>query len=125
MKKLRFFRCNHCGNITVKLVDSKVPVFCCGEAMQELTANSFDAAVEKHVPVVERKDKEVLVSVGSVMHPMTPEHYINFIVLETENGFISKILSHTEEPKAMFMTNDKIVAVYEYCNLHGLWVKDI
>ena len=122
MKKLRFYRCQHCGNIVIKVVDSRVPVMCCGEIMKELVANTTDAAQEKHVPVVDIKNGVVDVKIGSIPHPMIADHYINFIALETEMGHQIKMLQPNESPEAKFYVGDeKIVAVYEYCNLHGLW----
>ena len=83
----KFYKCNHCGNVIEKVVDSKVPVVCCGEKMVELIPNTVDASNEKHVPVVTRLDDcRIKVEVGSVAHPMTPEHHIAFIYVETENG---------------------------------------
>ena len=123
MKKLVFYRCSHCGNVSIKLVDKKVPMFCCGEPMQELNANTMDAALEKHVPVVTVDGQNVEVLVGSVAHPMTEEHHIAFIVLQTNLGYQVKELDHTGAPNASFvlLKDEKCVAVYEYCNLHGLW----
>ena len=117
----KFFKCNHCGNIIVKVVDSSVPVVCCGEKMVELTANTVEASVEKHLPVVTKIDDCMIkVEVGSVAHPMTPEHHIAFIYVETEKGGMRIDLS--DKPESVFCTcADKPVAVYEYCNLHGLW----
>lgn len=122
---VKFYRCRHCGNVIRKLVDSKVPVVCCGEPMQELVPGTVDASLEKHVPVVTRIDDcRIKVEVGSVAHPMTPEHHISFIYLETENGGISIDLK--DRPEAVICTcNVKPVAVYEYCNLHGLWKTDL
>ena len=116
----KFYKCNHCGNVVVKVVDSKVPVVCCGEKMQELVPNTVDASNEKHVPVVTRLDDcRIKVEVGSVAHPMTPEHHISFIYVETENGGIQVNLK--DKPEAVIcVCHDKPVAVYEYCNLHGL-----
>ncbi|MCI6481873.1 desulfoferrodoxin family protein [Treponema porcinum] len=121
--ELKFFRCNHCGNIIVKIKDSSVPVVCCGENMQELVPGTTDAAVEKHLPVYEVNGSSVSVTVGSVLHPMLPEHSINWICLQTNKGFQLKYLNPGEEPKAIFALADgeKVEAVYEYCNLHGLW----
>ena len=123
MKKLVFYRCSHCGNVSIKLVDKKVPMFCCGEPMQELNANTTDAAQEKHVPVVTVDGQNVEVLVGSVAHPMTEEHHIAFIVLQTNLGYQVKELDHTGTPNASFvlLKDEKCVTVYEYCNLHGLW----
>ena len=119
--KTKFYRCNHCGNIIVKCVDSGVPVVCCGEKMEELTANTVEASVEKHLPVVTPIDEcKIKVEVGSVAHPMAPEHHIDFIYVETENG--GQRIDLKDKPEAVFcVCGDKPTAVYEYCNLHGLW----
>lgn len=119
--KTKFYKCNHCGNVIVKCVDSGVPVVCCGEKMEELTANTIEASVEKHLPVVTRIDDcKIKVEVGSVAHPMLPEHHIAFIYVETENG--GQLIDLKDKPEAVFcVCNDKPIAVYEYCNLHGLW----
>lgn len=121
--ELKFFRCNHCGNIIVKIKDSTVSVVCCGDKMQELLPGTVDAAVEKHLPVYKVEGNNVSVTVGSVLHPMLPEHFINWICLQTNKGFQVKYLNPGEEPKINFAITDgeKVEAVYEYCNLHGLW----
>lgn len=123
---VKFYRCNHCGNIVMMVHDSKIPIMCCGEKMTELVAGSTDAAVEKHVPVVDVKSNSVEVSVGSVMHPMEEEHYIMWIYLETNRGGQIKYLNPGEDAMSTFLLNDeKPKAVYAYCNLHGLWKKEI
>jgi superoxide reductase len=121
----KFYKCNHCGNVIEKVVDSKVPVVCCGEKMEELIPNTVDASNEKHVPVVTRlDDSRIKVEVGSVAHPMTPEHHISFIYVETENGGIRVNLK--DKPEAVVcVCTDKPIAVYEYCNLHGLWKTEL
>ena len=122
MSKRKFYICRHCGNIITKLDDSGVPVVCCGEKMEELVAGATDAAGEKHVPLVKVEGGKVIVDVGSVTHPMTEEHHIEWIFLETENGGQFKYLDHTAAPKAVFeLGDDEPVGVYSYCNLHGLW----
>ena len=117
----KFYKCRHCGNVIVKLVNSGVPVVCCGEKMEELVAGVTDGAVEKHLPVVTRLEGNLLkVEVGSVAHPMSPEHHISFIYLETENG--GQFVELKDKPEAVVNSSgDRPVAVYEYCNLHGLW----
>lgn len=96
------------------------------EVLKELKANTTDGALEKHVPVVEVKGKDVLVKVGEVAHPMTEEHYITWIVLETETGFMVEFLKPNQKPEATFkLSNSKPLRVFEYCNLHGLWVKEL
>ncbi|MCR5419159.1 MAG: desulfoferrodoxin [Lachnospiraceae bacterium] len=120
---MKFYRCNHCGNVIVKMEDKGVPVSCCGELMQEMVAGESDGAMEKHVPVIERDGAKVKVTVGSVEHPMLEEHSIRFIVIETKNGFAKKDLNPGDAPVAEFVLSDgdELVAAYEYCNLHGLW----
>ena len=121
----RFYKCNHCGNVIQKVVDSRVPVVCCGEKMTELIPGTVDASLEKHVPVVTwLDDKTVLVKVGSVAHPMLTEHHIAFVYVETENGGIRVDLKDTPEA-VVYLGNEKPVAVYEYCNLHGLWKTEL
>ena len=90
--KIKFYKCTHCGNVIVKTVDSGVPVVCCGEPMQELSANKEDAAVEKHVPAVTVNGDKIEVVVGDTVHPMMENHYIQFICLETEKDFRSNSL---------------------------------
>ncbi len=92
---------------------------------EELTANTVDAAQEKHVPVVTVDGDEVKVAVGSVEHPSLPAHYIEFIVLVTEGGCQMKWLKPGMKPEAVFKVTDKPVAAYEYCNLHGLWMAEV
>lgn len=122
---VKFYVCPHCGNVIQKIVDSKVPVVCCGEKMKELVANTVESSVEKHLPVVTRVDDcHIKVEVGSVAHPMLSEHHIAFIYVETEQGGIRVDL--TDKPEAVVCVCDsKVVAVYEYCNLHGLWKTEI
>ncbi|TAH65192.1 MAG: desulfoferrodoxin [Anaerolineaceae bacterium] len=125
-KAPKFYRCRACGNIIEKLYDSGVPVVCCGEEMEELVANTVDAAKEKHVPSVSVVGNIVQVDVGDVLHPMEEKHYIMWIYLHTKKGSQRKDLLPGEEPKAVFaLDDDEVIAVYEYCNLHGLWKKDI
>lgn len=120
-----FYRCRHCGNVIHKMVDSKVPVVCCGEQMQELIPNTVDASNEKHVPVVKKTgDCKILVKVGSEPHPMTPEHHIVFIYVETENGGMTVNLKDKPEAE-ICICSDRPAAVYEYCNLHGLWKTEL
>ncbi len=120
---VKVFKCMHCGNVTLSLVDAGVPMTCCGEKMAQIEANTTDAATEKHVPVLKVEGNTAEVIVGEVMHPMTEAHLISFIILETTNGIQTKYLTHTDEPIAKFALNDdeKVIAAYEYCNLHGFW----
>lgn len=121
MKKL--FKCMHCGNIAELLEESGVPMVCCGDKMTELVPNTTDAATEKHVPAIEVDGNVVTVKIGSVEHPMVPEHHIDFIVLETNLGTQRKFLDPAGKPEAKFVLaeGEEVVAAYEYCNIHGFW----
>lgn len=124
---LTFYQCLHCGNVAIKPFDAKVPLVCCGERMARLIANTTDAATEKHVPVVSVEGSKVHVEVGSTLHPMTPEHYITFICLVSEKGYQIHELTPQDQPIADFslVEGDKVLKVYEHCNLHGLWVTEL
>jgi len=121
--ELKFYRCSHCGNIIAYVKDSGVPIVCCGEKMAEIIPGTTDAAVEKHVPVYTVEGNLVKVKVGSVAHPMLEEHSIEWIALQTNKGNQRKVLKPGEAPEACFCICDgeEVQAVYEYCNLHGLW----
>ena len=126
MTNNKFYICRHCGNIVNSIKNSGVPMVCCGEKMEELTANTVEASQEKHLPVVSILGDKVKVEVGSAAHPMLDEHSIQWIYLETTKGGQRKDLQPGEAPEAEFtLTNEKPVAVYEYCNLHGLWKTEI
>ena len=120
---MKFYRCKKCGQMVAMVKKTGCDVMCCGEAMQEVIPGTSDGAVEKHVPVYEVNGNKVTVKVGEVAHPMTPEHYIEWIAIETKNGNQRKVLNPTDEPKAEFalVDGDEVLAVYEYCNLHGLF----
>ncbi len=120
----KIYKCDICGNV-IEMLDNKGPVLeCCGEAMTEMVENTTDAAKEKHVPVVEMTEEGMKVTVGSVAHPMTPEHWIQWIEVIGENGISRKYLTPDDEPVAVFNCGKKCTTapkVREYCNLHGLW----
>ncbi len=120
---MRFFICEHCGNIVEMVKDKGVPVMCCGQKMTELIPGTSDGAVEKHVPAVTVDGNKVSVVVGEVVHPMLDAHYIEWIAIETTTGVLRKALQPGMEPKAEFVLADgeALVATYAYCNLHGLW----
>lgn len=123
----KFYICEHCGNLVTFLENKGVPVMCCGQKMTELVPGTSDAAVEKHVPEVKVEGSRVSVQVGSVAHPMIPEHYITFIWIETEHGSQLARLNPGDKPEASFLLSegDRVTAVYAYCNLHGLWKAQI
>ncbi len=119
---MKFYRCELCGNIIVKLVNGGGVLSCCGQEMTELKAGVVDAALEKHVPAFQREGATLSVQVGEIIHPMTPEHYIQCIVVQQGDHVQYVTLDSTDEPKATFQINpDEPATIYEYCNLHGLW----
>lgn len=123
MAERKFFICKHCGNIVGMVFDAKVPMMCCGEKMTELVPNTTDAAQEKHVPVISVDGNVVTVKIGSAPHPMTEAHLITWVYLETEKGGQRKVLHAGETPEVKFaLVDDKPLAAYAYCNLHGLWM---
>lgn len=119
----KFYICKHCGNIIGLINNAGVPLVCCGEKMTELVPNTTDAAAEKHVPVIKTEGSKVTVEIGSVAHPMTEQHYIAWVYIQTEKGGQRKELVPGEKPSAEFILtdDDKLESAYAYCNLHGLW----
>lgn len=125
-KRQQFYLCKHCGNLVGMVNNTGVPLVCCGEPMEELVPNTRDASQEKHVPVVTVNENNVLVQVGSAAHPMEEKHYIEWIYLETAKGGQRKNLVPREKPESSFaLTEDELLAVYAYCNLHGLWKTEL
>lgn len=119
-----FFRCELCGNIVEKIEDGGMDVVCCKKDMTRLVANTTDAAQEKHVPDVKRENGKLIVTIGSVPHPMTEEHHIAWIIVAGKHTTQRVMLDHTGKPTATFVSDESPVTVYEYCNLHGLWAVD-
>ena len=124
---MKFYICRHCGNIVTKLTSSKVPLHCCGQPMELLEAGVTDAATEKHVPVVSVEGNLVKVDVGAVAHPMVEEHFIQWVAVETERDALVHWFHPGEAPEAVFALAEgqQVKAVYEHCNLHGLWKKEL
>ena len=119
----KFYICEHCGNIIAMVKNKGVPVMCCGQKMTELVPGTTEASIEKHIPVYEIKDNQVFVAVGAVEHPMLPEHYIEWISLQTKFGNQRKALKPGDKPEVCFAIceDDEVEAVYAYCNIHSLW----
>lgn len=119
----KFFICRKCGNMVAAVKESGVPVMCCGQKMEQLIPGTTEAAVEKHIPVYKREGNLLHVQVGSAEHPMIPEHYIEWISVQTKGGNQRKVLKPGEKPETCFALceGDEVEAVYAYCNLHGLW----
>ncbi len=124
---MKFYKCEKCGSFVIKINEAACTPVCCGDPMTELIPGTSDGAHEKHVPVVEVDGNKVTVKVGEVEHPMMEAHYIQYVWLETDKGFMQKDLKPEEKPVAEFVLADgeKAVAAYEFCNLHGLWKKEI
>ena len=122
----KFYICEHCGNIVGMIHNAGVPMMCCGQKMTKLEAGVVEASHEKHIPVVTVEGNTVRVNVGSVTHPMSEEHHIAWIYLQTNRGGQRKCLDVTGAPEVTFALADETpVAVYAYCNLHGLWKTDL
>ena len=119
----KFYICEHCGNIIAKVKDSGVPVMCCGEKMKEIIPGTTEASTEKHIPVYQVEGNLVTVKVGSAAHPMLPEHYIEWVSLQTKQSNQRKVLHPGDKPEVCFALceGDEVEAVYAYCNLHSLW----
>lgn len=120
-KKNEIYKCEKSGLMVEVLQDAEGTAMCCGEPMKLLRENTTDGAKEKHVPVVEKIEGGYRVTVGSVEHPMTDAHYIQWIELVTPTGVLRHNLTPQDKPVAEFKTDATEVEAREYCNLHGLW----
>lgn len=120
-KKFEIYKCGICENIVEVLHEGVGTLVCCGQPMNLQKENTVDASKEKHIPVIERDEEGVVVKVGSVPHPMTPEHHIEWVEISTEKGESKKFLKPGENPEASFPVKNPKVKSREYCNLHGLW----
>ena len=126
MKNTKFYVCPHCGNLVEMVNDAGVNPVCCGQKMNQLVPNTVEASGEKHIPAVTVSEGIVEVNVGSVDHPMVDVHWIEWVQLVTDKGSYRKALNPGEAPNVKFLLNDeKPIAVYAYCNLHGLWKTDL
>ena len=126
MMNTKFYICPHCGNIVEMVHDAGVKPFCCGQKMNELIPNTVDASGEKHIPAVKVGKGVVEVNVGSVDHPMVDVHWIEWVQLVTDKGSYRKWLNPGEAPNVKFLVGEeKPIAVYAYCNLHGLWKTEL
>lgn len=122
----RFFYCETCGNLLFATIASGITPYCCGDEMKLLTPHEEEMYSEKHLPVIEFVGKDTMnIMVGSQLHPMSEEHNIRFVCLETTNCVIIRYLELTDEPEVTIQFTGTPKAVYAYCNLHGLWRKDI
>ena len=126
MKNAKFYICPHCGNIVEMVHDAGVKPFCCGQKMDRLVPNTVEASGEKHIPAVTLRDNIVEVNVGTVDHPMVDVHWIEWVQLVTDKGSCRKWLNPGEAPHVKFLLEEeKPLAIYAYCNLHGLWKTEL
>ena len=127
--RLKFYRCNICGQIVTKIKEMNTPLSCCGEEMTLIEPNTVDGVHEKHIPVIveDKKENTVTVTIGEKLHPSIREHYIEWICIETSKGVHFKTLSPGEMPEVTFKLSggEYTLAAYAYCNIHGLWKKEI
>ena len=126
MNEHRFFRCAHCGNMVGMIQDEGVPLICCGQKMAHLIPNRTDADPQKHLPQVSVQPGSITVIVGNTAHPMAAAHHIQWIYLQTDRGGQRKNLSVDQFPTVTFaLSGEQPVAVFAYCNLHGLWMTEL
>lgn len=121
MNRLDIYKCEKCGNIVELMHVGGGPLACCGQPMTPLSENTTDAAQEKHVPVIERTDEGIKITVGSVAHPMEEEHFIQWIECIAGDQVQQAFLKPGQEPVACFPSVDGAVTAREYCNVHGHW----
>ena len=119
----KFYICENCGKMVALVKESGVPVVCCGKPMNEIIPGTTDASVEKHVPTYKVEGNKVHVVIGAVEHPMTEDHYIEWVSIQTTGGNQRKPLYPGQKPEVCFSLceGDTVEAVYAYCNLHSLW----
>lgn len=126
MKSTKFYICPHCRNIAEMVYDTDIPLYCCGDKMDELLPGTVEASTEKHIPEVKVGKSVVEVNVGSVDHPMVEVHWIEWVQLVTDQGSYRKFLKPGQAPKVSFLLGEeKPLEVYAYCNLHGLWKTEL
>jgi superoxide reductase len=123
-QRLQVYKCEICGNVVEILHEGKGELVCCGKPMKLMQENTVDAAKEKHVPVIEKTDREgIIVKVGAVPHPMEEKHYIEWIEVIADGKAYRKFLKPGQKPEALFeISTAEGITVREYCNIHGLWM---
>ena len=122
---MKVYVCKKCGNVILKLEDKTEALECCQQKMDLVTPNTVEASLEKHLPIYNVEENIINITVGDVIHPMSDEHYISFIILASDNDFIIKKFSSKDQPVASFAYNKDYTKIYAYCNLHGLWLTEI
>ena len=126
-ERQKFYICKHCGNIIGLINNAGVPLVCCGEPMFKLVPNTTDAVIEKHVPMIKINGNIITIDIGSVPHPMTKEHHIEWVYIQTTKGGQRKTLYPDDKPSVEFALtdDDELEIAFAYCNLHGLWMSEI
>ncbi len=119
--KYEVYKCEVCGNIVEVFHSGKGSLKCCGKAMNLMTANTVDAAQEKHVPVVQKSDDNIKVNVGEFAHPMEEQHYIEWVEIIADGKSSVEFLKPGQKPEALFCLDASDIKIRAYCNLHGLW----
>lgn len=124
---MKFYKCAKCGRVLVNVQDTGKDIECCGEKMTMIVAGTSDGSVEKHLPVWSYENGVLWVRVGTQEHPMSEEHHIAWIAVETKSGYQLKFLKHCCYPEVQFalIPYDEVVHVYSYCNIHGLWSSSV
>ena len=124
--KVKYYYCDTCGNLFEAINDSRNVPVCCGKTMRLLIPGITDGAIEAHVPIIEIEHDKVTITIGSRPHPMTPEHHINWISLQTNQGVYRRIISPNEPATTCFLLREgeKVIAAFAYCNLHELWMAE-
>lgn len=120
-QRLQIYKCEVCGNVVEVLHEGAGELVCCDQPMKLMKENTVDAALEKHIPVIEKTEEGIKVKVGSVPHPMVEEHYIEWIELIADGQAYRQFLKPGEAPEAVFKIEAQNITAREYCNLHGLW----
>ena len=124
-ERLQVYKCEICGNIVLVMHGGRGQLFCCGQPMRLMEEKTEESGYEKHLPVVEVAEGGVSIKVGSTPHPMDEGHHIEWIEAETELGTLIRFLKPGEKPEAKFKTDERVLRVRAYCNLHGLWMREM
>lgn len=123
-ENVNFYRCPICGNV-IELIEGDINhMMCCGQKMELMVANTQDAAVEKHVPVYEKVEDEIVVKVGEVDHPMEKDHYIMWVAQVNDNQ-VSRVTLYPEQGISVRFKYIPNSTIYAYCNKHGLWKVEV
>lgn len=127
-KNMKFYRCNTCGQIFSTIVDKNITPVCCNTQMEEIKARTNEEGLnEKHIPVYRYDKNNVIIEIGSTLHPMNDDHYIEWVVLVTNKGKQKRELKPGNSPRVIFNLDkdENIKEIYAYCNIHSLWKKEV